>query len=91
MFVSFISHGTEFEKGELDPSFFVEEFLRSNADSAYTVEELIVKLASKRMALTAEEVQNVLGTLEARERVNSKMVRDEVYYIFRKPISYRSS
>ncbi len=77
---------TEFQKGELDPSFFVEEFLRSNADCAYTVEELIVELASKkRMALTAEEVRVILDSLETDKRVSAKMVRDVVYYIHRKP------
>ncbi len=76
---------SEFEKGELDPSFLLEEFLRSNSDSAYTVEELIVELASKRMALTAEEVQNILSSLETRERVRAKAVRDMVYYIYRLP------
>ena len=82
---------SEFEKGELDPSFVVEEFLRSNPDCAYNVDELIVELASKKMAFVAKEVQDILSTLETDGRVISKMVRDTAYYIYRKPISARLS
>ncbi len=79
----------EFEKAELDPSFLLEEFLRSNSDSAYTAEELVVKLASNRIALKVEEVQGILDDLENHERVTGNRVRDIVYYIYRKPISSR--
>ena len=80
---------TEFEKSELDPGFVLEEFLRSNPDLAYTAEELVVEMASNRVALTIEEVQGILGDLEKRERVTEHGVRDIVYYIYRKPISSR--
>ena len=82
---------TEFEKSELDPSFLLEEFLRSHSDFAYTAEELVVELASNRIALTVEEVREILGDLENRERVRENRVRDIVYYIYRKPISSRLS
>ena len=81
----------EFESAELDPSFGLEEFLRSNADSAYNVDELIVYMASKKIALTQKEVQDIMSALEGDGRVNLKIVRDVVYYIYRKPNSYRQS
>jgi len=81
---------TEFETSELDPSFTLEDFLRSNSDFAYTAEELVVELASKRIGLTVEEVREILVYLENRERVTENRVRDIVYYIYRKPISSRS-
>ena len=82
---------SEFEKGELDPGFVLEEFLRSNDDYAYTIDEIIVELSSKRMALTAEEVQGILSDLEKHERIIKNRVRDIMYYIYRKPISSRTS
>jgi len=82
---------SEFEKGELDPSFVVEEFLRYNADYAYDVDELIVQMASKKFAFTEEEMKDILGTLEDNDRLKSNIVRDKTYYIFRKPISSRPS
>ena len=82
---------TEFEKGELDPSFVAEEFLRSNSDLAYTAEEVVVELASKRIALTVKEVEGILGELENHKRVSENRVRDVVYYIYHKPISSRLS
>ena len=82
---------TEFETSELDPSFILEDFLRSNLDFAYTAEELVVELASKRIGLTIEEVREILDYLENRQRVSENRVRDIVYYIYRKPISPRPS
>ena len=76
----------EFENAELDPSFAVEEFLRLDLDNAYTVEEIIVKLASKRMALIKEEVRGILKDLESEKKVSTKIVRDVTYYIYRKPL-----
>ena len=81
----------EFEKGELDPSFVLEEFLRNDDDHAYSVDELIIYMASKKIALTVEEVQQIMRDLETAERVRSNIVRDTSYYIFRKPISSRST
>lgn len=81
----------EFENAELDPSFLVEDFLRLNSDNAYTVEDIIVELASNRMPLKAEEVRKILGTLETEKKVSAKMVRDVVHYIYRKSISSRPS
>ena len=81
----------EFESAELDPSFVVEEFLRSSSGYAYTRDELIVQLASKKMALTADEMQDILGTLAGEEKLIEKIVRDTVYYIYRKPLELRRS
>ena len=81
----------EFEKGELDPGFVIEEFLRSNADLAYTADELVVELASSRIALKVGEMEGLLGDLEKRGRVSENRVRDVVYYIYHKPISPRPS
>jgi len=75
----------EFENAELDPSFTVEEFLRLDPDNAYTIEEIIVRLASKRMALKKEEVKEILKALKSEKKVSTKMVLNVAYYIYRKP------
>lgn len=81
---------TEFEKGELDPGFVIEEFLRDNPDYAYNVDELIVQMASKEIALKQGDMKSILEQLETDGRIKSNIVRDKVYYIFSKPISSRS-
>ena len=82
---------SKFESGELDPSLFLVEFLRSNPDYAYTMEELIEKLASKGIDLTAEKVESILRLLESRGRIESKMKYGVVYYIYSKRIGFRPS
>ncbi|MBE0415691.1 MAG: hypothetical protein IBX36_04025 [Dehalococcoidia bacterium] len=75
----------EFERGELDPSLFIVDFLRSSPDYAYTLEELIAELASRGMDLAEEDLQDILSSLETRGRIESKTRRSMVYYIYRKP------
>ena len=75
----------EFESGELDPSLLIIEFLRSNPDNAYTMEELMEELASRGVNLTTGEMQNILDSLEKREKIEAKASIGVVYYIYRKP------
>jgi len=81
----------EFESNELDPSFVIEEFLRSDSDNAFTIEDLIVELASNRIPLKRNEVESILKSLENDKRIASKIVSlntksDVVHYIYCKPI-----
>jgi hypothetical protein len=85
-----ISRG-EFEKGELDPGLLILEFLRSNPDYAYILEELIGELAKRGMDLTAEEAQSILSSLESRGRVEAKTIHGMVYYIYSKALGFRPS
>ena len=70
----------EFEKGERDASLLVEEFLRANADCAFTLVELVGEMASRGMDLTQERVQSILNLLEAGGRIESEARYGEVYY-----------
>jgi len=79
----------EFESGEPEPSLLVTGFLRSNPDYAYTMEELVSEVASREVDLTVEEVQSILGFLEAKGTVESKTVHGVAYYIYRKVIGFR--
>jgi len=81
----------EFESGEVDPSLLVEEVVCSSPDYAYTVEELIIELASHRIGLTREEVQNILSSLEAQRKIKSNTVRGVIYYICEKTMGFRPS
>lgn len=83
---------SEFDSGEPDPSLLVTEFLRSNHDYAYTMEELLAELALKGVSFTLEEVKSILSFLEKQEKVEVKMMRGMVYYIYRKPsLGFRPS
>jgi len=62
----------EFESGEVDATPVVEEFLQRNSDNAYTLDELIVELASMRVPLTRDEMRNILGLLEKGVGLNQK-------------------
>ena len=81
----------EFETGELEPSFKLELFLRSNPDYGYTVDDLIIELASQRIPLTREEVHNILGSLESQGKIKSNTARGAVYYICEKTMGFRQS
>ncbi len=62
----------EFESGEPDPSLLVMEFLRSNSDYAYTVEELLVVLSARRAELTEKDMLEVLRSLQEREKIEAR-------------------
>ena len=81
----------EFEGGELDPSLLLIEFLRSNADYAYTVEELQSELAETGIDLTVEKMQDILNSLKNRGRIEAKTRYGVVYYIYSKRIGFRPS
>lgn len=75
----------EFESGELDPSLLIIEFLSSNPDYAYSLEELVEWLASRGVNVKVEELRAILRSLEEQEKVEVKMKVGMVYYIYRKP------
>jgi|Deesub1362A_J573_1020465.scaffolds.fasta_scaffold00246_2 acetate kinase len=81
----------EFESGELDPGLLLIEFLRSNSDYAYTLDELVRELGSKGIHMTGEDLRNILRSLEHRGRIESKIKYGVVYYIYRKTIGFRPS
>ncbi len=81
----------EFETGELDLSFLIIDFLRTNSDDAYNVEELVAELALKGMSLTVEKVQTILSSLESRGRVQTQTRDGVVYYIYSRRIGFRPS
>ncbi len=74
----------EFESGELDPSLLLIEFLRSNPDCYYILEELIVELASRGINVKTEEMQDILQSLEKQDKVEAKTRTGVVYYIYQK-------
>jgi len=91
----------EFEKAELDPSLLIEEFLRSKADYAFTLRELMDELASrytlkelmsglisKGAEFTEEGLQKTLNSLEERGRIESTTIGHMVYYTYRETIGF---
>lgn len=71
---------SEFESGKFELNGLLAEFLHSNADYAYTAEELVQKLASGNVNVTVEEVRNALELLAGRGRVERKTISGMVYY-----------
>ena len=71
-----------------DPRRLITDFLRSNPRYAYTLEELVEALASRKVNLGVEEAQNALTSLEEWGWVKSKVV-DGVKYYSHKVIGFR--
>ena len=73
----------EFESGELDAGFMVMDFLRSNSDDAYTADEL-VELISESVDVNKEQMRDILDSLERQGKVEVRVMRGVIYYIYRK-------
>ena len=82
--------GEEFELGEIDPSLFLMQFLRDNFPNAYTQDELVSVLSSQRKQVAYEEVGSILKQLVEAEKIESKNIRDMVYFRYhKKPLGFR--
>jgi hypothetical protein len=94
----------EFEKGELDPSLLVEQFLRSNPDCAYTLQELMSELASKYTLqelmsgmiskgaqFSEDDLGSILERLSERGRIESKTIGGVLYYCSRGAIGFEAT
>jgi len=71
-----------------DPRRLITDFLRSNPRYAYTLEELVEALASRKVNLRKEEVQKSLNSLEEWGWAKTKVV-DGVKYYSHKVIGFR--
>ncbi len=60
------------------------EFLRPNFHIAYTLDELVAELAEREVNISAEELENLLNSLEYGVRIVSKTVDGVTYYQYRK-------
>lgn len=76
--------GDEYELGEIDPSLFVLQFLRTNFPNAYTQDELLNILSSGEREVTQEELESMLKQLVEAEKIESKTIRSVVYYRYHK-------
>ena len=85
-----ISRG-EFEQGEIDLRSIVVGFLRTNSDSAFSLEEIIGQLTSEGISSISEEVVIILTELVDKKRVETKSIDGVAYYIYCNIIGFRHS
>jgi len=69
--------------------FLVLDFLRGNVEAAYTVAEIATELADYDPHLDQRYVQQALGELVARDRVETSARAGEVYYSYRRWLGLR--
>ncbi len=81
----------EFERGEADPSAYVLNFMRNNADMALTVDELSQAASVEGQNFSSEQLLEALGRLVERGNAESKTLNGVVYYIYhRRPMGFRT-
>jgi hypothetical protein len=73
----------DFDKSDSKSNLMVTEFLRSHPLEAYSVDELIKAMASKRRKLTREDLSKMLMLMEYGRKVTSKKVGGVTYYRYR--------
>ena len=79
----------EFEKSEADPALAILKFLRSNPDTAFSLEQLHSIVLSARIDLNIEALEEILRSLESQGKIETKKIDDVVYYIYyRRPIGF---
>lgn len=79
---------SEFDRGKVDPQYFLLEFFRSHRDTAYSMAELVVVLSREGLYTGEEDLQKSLEDLRVRGWLEAKEVRGVVYYI-RRPLGFR--
>jgi predicted AAA+ superfamily ATPase len=69
-----------------DPGAVTEllDFLRPNFYKAFSLKELLEELKEREVKISADELANLLSSLEYGSRIVSKVVDGETYYQLRK-------
>jgi hypothetical protein len=73
----------DFDKSDSKSNLMLMEFLRAHPLEAYSIDELLKAMASKRRKLTREELRNMLMLMEYGRKVTSKKVGGVTYYRYR--------
>ncbi len=71
----------EFERGQWDPSRPVLELFFSDPDRAYTVDDVVKRLASEGLRVSSRRVAATLRSLEERGWIESRVLGRKRYYI----------
>lgn len=79
-----------FEQGKILPRAEILAFLESNAERAYTIDEIYMETRAT-LEYSKEQLQEVVSGLEAEGRVESKVIEGVTYYIVvRRRMGFRS-
>jgi hypothetical protein len=75
---------SDFEKSDRESSLLLMDFLHSNPRVAYSVDDLVEKLASMGKNEPQKEVERILTLMEYGGRVESKAIAGVPYYRYRR-------
>ncbi len=78
----------DFDKSDSKSNLMLIEFLRAHPLEAYSIDELVKMMASKRRKLAREELRNMLMLMEYGRKVTSKKVGGVTYYRYRQFSGY---
>jgi len=78
----------DFEKSDRESSLLLMDFLRTHPRDAYSLDELVKAMASKRRKLTKEEVGRMLMLMEYGRRVTSRKIGGVTYYRYHQFFGY---
>ncbi len=78
----------DFDKSDSKSNLMLMDFLRAHPLDAYSTDELVKMMASKRRKLTREELAKMLMLMEYGRKVTSKKVGGVTYYRYRQFSGY---
>jgi len=78
----------DFDKSDSKSNLMLMEFLRAHPLEAYSTDELLKAMASKRKKLSREEMRNMLMLMEYGRKVTSKKIGGVTYYRYRQFSGY---
>ena len=78
----------DFDKSDSKANLMLTEFLQAHPLEAYSIDELVKAMASKRKKLSREELRNMLMLMEYGRKVTSKKVGGVTYYRYRQFSGY---
>ena len=79
----------QFFRGRNDIELAVLWFMRKNFDLAYTAEEILFELGATGILSSPDEIERALADLLRRERIESNVVHEAVYYKYYRRLGFR--
>ncbi len=78
----------DFDKSDSKSNLLLTEFLRAHPLDAYSTDELVKAMASKRRKLSREELGKMLMLMEYGRKVTSRKIGGVTYYRYRQFSGY---
>ena len=78
----------DFDKSDSKSNLLLMDFLRAHPLEAYSTDELLKVMASKRKKLSREELSNMLMLMEYGRKLISKKIGGVIYYRYHQYAAY---